>query len=373
MKRFLPKTLAVLSAILFGALSFWAVYGDKAREFDLLEVKALCVVELQAGTPSARTTFTTAQTVDNFQVGVRSRGRDPELFSLSISGKEGLIGRVTTDATRFGLGRAVPPGTYEVVLRQEAGNQGVQVVIAGEKPSFVTGWQIWSRTYVVFVALAAIWAFMARKSKNLRNRATSLFLFQILFLGFLVVFLYLLFHEGGHALGEMAFGRYDFARSDFWGIHGTPHSGGTSGPSLEPWQQALISGGGPLLPTVAGWVLFLLWSSRFGRNVRNARPIVDLYFSAVIAMLVFPLITVAGCMLGLLRADGDWNGFITNVPGPPWLIQGLLWGVLLANAILLWRVVPEGWRSWKAQFRAFRDSAALSPPGSPTEKTERGP
>lgn len=371
MKRFPHQALAVLGATLVGGLSFWVFFGDQAREFQRLEEKALCVLELSGGAPSAGATFTTVQTVDLFEVGVRPGGRNRERFSLSISGSAGLIGRVTTDATRFGLGRAVPPGTYEVALRQEAGNQGVLVVIAGEKPRYVTGWQIWSRAYVGLLALSTVWAFTARKSKNLRNRATSLCLFQMLLLGFVVGFLYLLFHEGGHALGEIAFGRYDFARSDFWGIHGTPHSGGKSGSPLEPWQQALISGGGPLLPTFAGWVLFLLWRSPSGRNMRMARPIVNLYFSAIVALLVFPLVAVAGCLLGLLPADGDWHGFITNVPGPPWLIQGLLWGVLFVNGILLWRVVLEGWRSWKALFLAFRDSAAFQSPGSPAEKAER--
>jgi hypothetical protein len=83
-----------------------------------------------------------------------------------------------------------------------------------------------------------------------------------------------------------------------------------------------------------------------------------LYSSAVIAMLVFPLIVVAGFLLGVIRGDGDWHGFITNVPGPLWLVKGLLWGVLLANAVILWRVVPELWRSWRAQFLRLRESAA---------------
>jgi hypothetical protein len=232
------------------------------------------------------------------------------------------------------------------------------VALATERPVYITGWQIWSRTYLGLLVLSGLWAALARKSANAKRRAASLYLFQILLLGFALIFLYLLFHEGGHALGEIAFGCYDFARSDFWGIHGTPHSGRAPGPPLEPWQQAVISGAGPLFPTFAGWALFLLWRSRRGRNVRKARPLVSLYSSAVIAMLVFPLIVVAGFLLGVIRGDGDWHGFITNVPGPLWLVKGLLWGVLLANAVILWRVVPELWRSWRAQFLRLRESAA---------------
>lgn len=347
MKTRLQIALAALGAVAFGALSFWAHYGDREREFRLLEGKALCVLDLPAGTPEVRAAFTTSQTLDQFHVGVRPRGKR-EFISLAISGSEGTVCSVTTDGTRFGCGRAIPPGTYEITLRQETGSDGVWVVVASERPEFVTGWQIWSRAYLGLLALSAIWALTARKSENLRNRATSVYVFQMLLLGFVVVFLYLLFHEGGHALGEIAFGRYDFARSDFWGIHGTPHSGGKSGPPLEPWQQALISGGGPALPTFAGWAFFLLWGSRLGRRLRNARPVVNLYSSAVAAMLVFPFVAVAGCMLGMIPGDGDWHGFINNVPGPLWLVQGIVLAVFLVNAFILWRVVPEGWRSAKA-------------------------
>ena len=54
------------------------------------------------------------------------------------------------------------------------------------------------------------------------------------------------YHEGGHALAQIAFGHFDLARSDFWGIHGHPHSGGGMGPQLKSWQRLLISCAGPM-------------------------------------------------------------------------------------------------------------------------------
>jgi uncharacterized membrane protein len=121
------------------------------------------------------------------------------------------------------------------------------------------------------------------------------------------------------------------------------------GPALQPWQHAAISGGGILVPTIAGWVLYLVWIFPIGRRLRDTSPILSLYYGVVLAMALFPSIALAGCQLGVM-VDGDWYGFITNVPGPTWLVKGLLWGIVLVNAGILWRVVPEFLRTWKNQF-----------------------
>jgi len=339
MRKFLSILLVVSSGLVVGGLSFWMVRPNETREFAHLKAKALCVLDLGPESSIAHASFTTSKSIDELHVGVLPRRRG-ERFSLEVCGSERLACSATTDATRYSWKHELRPGTYQITLSQQAGNHGALVVIAAEKPIYLTGWQIWSRTFLGILALSAVWAAAARNSQNPRTRIFSLYLFQMLLLGFVMIFLYLLCHEGGHTIGELAFGRYDFARSDFWGIHGTPHSAGTSGPSLEPWQQAVISGAGPILPTLAGWALLLCWSSRFGRNMRDARPIINLYVWSAIAMLVFPLFALAGCLLGVI-SDGDWQGFITNVPRPLWLARGLLWGMLLINAVILWRVASQ--------------------------------
>jgi hypothetical protein len=179
-------------------------------------------------------------------------------------------------------------------------------------------------------------------------------MFQMLLLAFVVLFLYLLFHEGGHALGQLLFGRFDLANSDFFGIYGHPHSATKSGPALEPWQQAIITGGGPMLPIFAGWALFLLWNSRMGHGFRTNRPIVNLYFSTIVAALIFPCVVIAGCLLGVI-SDAETLSFISNTPGPTWLVKTLLWGVLLVSAVIMWRVVPEVWRAWKTHYSGWQD------------------
>jgi hypothetical protein len=350
-------TIVVSIALSWAALIFWAVHSGKAREEreinDRLE-SALCVLELQAGQQAASASFTTSKGAGQFHVSARPGARRERLaLSFSGSSRESFNGDVT-EFERFGLGNADRPGTWTVTLRQKTGNGGGIVIISGEKPAPPTGlwWPIWPHGFLILLALSGAWASIARKSQNLRLRMQTVLTFQIFLLAFVVVFTYLLFHEGGHALGEIAFGRFDFARADFWGIHGRPHSGGTSGPQLEPWQRALITSGGPMLPIFAGWALFLFWRSRIGRNSRSRRPIVNLYLSAVIAMLVLPIV-LAGCLLGVI-SDHETQAAISIMPGPSWLGKSLLWGVVLVSAVILWRVVPEIWKVGKAQVLELR-------------------
>ena len=48
-------------------------------------------------------------------------------------------------------------------------------------------------------------------------------------------------------------------------------------------------------------------------------------------------------MLGFL-SDGDWRGFINNVPGPLWLVYALLTIALLITLFMLWKIVPHIYR-----------------------------
>jgi len=354
--------LVAVTAILGGALALWAVRTPERLD----EKGALCVLKLQPGASDTSASFTTSQPVRHFRVGLRPGARR-ERLSISINGSKGLICRVNTDATRFSCGLDIPAGTYTATLKQEVGSHGGMVVISDKERLGITGWQILSRSWLGLLMASGLWALFGRRSGNLRRRIVSVSLFQHLLLGFVLMFLYLLFHEGGHSLTELCFGRYDFAASDFWGIRGTPHSGGTSGPALEPWQQALISGGGPVRPTLAGWALFVVWSSGIGRNLRTGRPTLNLYLCASVAILLFPFIAVGGCLLGII-SDGDWNGFINNVPGPLWLVKTIAWGILVVNGLILWRVVPELHRAWKAQVSRLQN---LTSPASDTQTPPR--
>jgi len=343
--------MAIAVGLLVGVLSMWLIGGDESRKVDALMAHALCVLDLSEGTASTSATFTTARAVEAFQVGIQ-RKASGEALAISISGDHGLVASVSgVKAHSFGLGRNIQPGTYTVTLHQEMEGKGGRAIIAAEQPLYLTGWQIWSRTYVGLLALSGICAMPWRRGVNSRVRALSVTAFHSLLLGLVLILVYLLFHEGGHALAEITFGRFDLARSDFWGIRGHPHSGGTMGPQLKPWQQTVISCAGPMLPTLAGFGLFVLWGLPLGRKIRSLQPMVNLYFSATVAMLVFSeAICGPTYLLGFITAEGDLIGHVSEAGGPVWLVKTLLWGSFLICAVILWRIVPDLLKAWKTCF-----------------------
>jgi hypothetical protein len=343
--------IAILLGVLGGASSWWLLQGNDARKFEALKKNALCVVELPEQTTSGSATFTTRQQLETFHVGVRTNSSD-EAVAISISGESGILASASRIQSHvFGLGRDIQPGTYTVTLGQESNGKGATLVIAGQQPAFLTGWQVLSRTYVGFLAVSAVLVMLFRKATSAKKYAASAAAFHALLLGLIVVFLYLLFHEGGHALAQLAFGHFDLARSDFWGIHGHPHSGGAMGPPLAPWQQVLISCAGPLLPTFVGFALFLLWRSAVGQRLRSSRPMVNLYFSAVVATLVLAeAVCEPAYLLGLITAEGDLLGFASRTGGPVWLVRGFLGSIFLFSAFILWQVLPEIRDAWKTRF-----------------------
>jgi hypothetical protein len=270
----------------------------------------------------------------------------------------------------------IPPGTYAVTLRQVTGKHGGIVVILDEETSstVMTGWQIISRAYLGLLVISGIWAFANRKSSNRRRRASSALSFEYVSLGFFLVFFYLLCHEGGHALAQISFGHYDFAGSDFWGIHGSPHSGSKSGPALELWQHNLITGGAVIVPTLVAWALFVFWWLWLRRR-RN--QIVRLYVSAAIGVLILPQILLLGNLLRITNY-GHEKAFIACMPGPAWLGITISWCVLLVCVFVLWQTVPETMRILKGQYTEFQklkqsqkpdesDHPQMSQPTAPTD------
>jgi hypothetical protein len=365
-KRMKTKTnkvsvaIAVLLGSLAGAVSLSLLLGNDTRKFEALQKNALCALELPQQTTSRSATFTTAERLEMFHVGVRTRSSD-EAVSISIAGEKGTLASASGIQSHiFGLGRNIPPGTYTVTVHQERSGQGATVVIAAQEPEYLTGWQVLSRTYVGLLTVSAVLIVICRRANNPKIYAASIAAFHALLLGLVAVFLYLLFHEGGHALAQLAFGHFDLARSDFWGIRGHPHSGGTMGPPLAPWQQMVIGAAGPWLPTFVGFALFLLWTSAVGRRLRSSRPMMNLYFFAVVATLVLAeAICEPAYMLGLINAEGDPIGYVSRTGGPVWLARALLGSIFLISAFILWQVLPEIRNAWTTRFPSQRNRTAL--------------
>lgn len=333
------KVYSIIIAILAGIITMWMILPNRVwlpGEKDLL-----CRLDIQRGSPNDVDFFTTSETLERFFVYAQPEKKG-ERLSLTITGENNFLCSFSaiTKPMRFSFSPGdIPAGTYKIVLKQEEGNYGGKVFIS-KKEIGMTGWYIWSRAMVILLAISGILVVIVRKSQNQRLRAMSVFIFHTLLLGLVVIFIYLLCHEGGHALAASFFGQIDWARSDFFGIHGTPRAGLKAGTPVEPWQRAIISFAGPLLPTLMGWVLFLIWRSKKASRIRNRHPMVNIYFTSIVFMCVFPFIAVLGCLLGLI-SDGDWRGFIENVPGPLWLVKVLILVVLLVNGLILWRIVRE--------------------------------
>ena len=298
--------------------------------------------------PSSQTRdvpFTVAEPLRCLHVHCRLQGSAADL-RIGISGSDGLelLANlpVRPGDTRFSCGDGLPAGGYVLHVAEQdlTGRYAVEI---GPGPG-VTTWQKALGLLALVWGLSGIWCLCGAGHVQSGaaaiglSRARATFIAASL-IGF-VLPAYLLAHEGGHALAAAAFGAFDGARSDFFGISGSPHSGLRRDVQLLAWQAAVVSISGPLLPTLVGWVLFAIWRSARGRAVRSARPILDLFWSFTTAGM---LIGQLGCIVPVLGLgyDGDYSGLVGNVSIDRWLINGMLLALAGVNAYLLWRVASH--------------------------------
>jgi len=76
-----------------------------------------------------------------------------------------------------------------------------------------------------------------------------------------------------------------------------------------------------------------------------------LYFSAIVAMLVFSeAVCGPAYLLGIITAEGDLIGHVARTGGPVWLVKGLLGSTFLISAVILWQVGPEIRKAWQTRF-----------------------
>ena len=244
--------------------------------------------------------------------------------------------------TRFSCGRNVPAGVYTIRVH-EANVKGKYRIEIGSKGG-VTRWQKFLVLIVVLLVGSAVLYFRqwTKKHKGQAGRGfvASRIFFLSVSLAVFVLFLYLLLHEGGHALVSICFGNFDLSRSDFFGLFGGPHSGVRSDVQLMPWQTAIQSFAGPFLPTLTGYIFFWLWRSRWTKELRKSREVVDLFWTFSLFMMLFPHVGTLLPMFGF-RADGDYSGFVNNVPFSQWQANAVLIVIAVVNGYLLYHIVPH--------------------------------
>ena len=206
--------------------------------------------------------FEVGRLARRFEVRTRLRG-EAENLRLDLERRDGhqVLGfmPIRKGAARFWCGRDVR-GVYTVRVRETGvvGMYGIEIGIdAGMTP-----WQIFLIVLAsLFVLTGVVSAWLGHRFRGEAGSGQAA-AWRLAFLAsgvaLFVLFVYLLLHEGGHALASIAFDNFDIRRSDFFGLRGSPHSGVRGAGGLAGWQKAVQSIAGPLLPIVAGYILYAL-------------------------------------------------------------------------------------------------------------------
>lgn len=138
---------------------------------------------------------------------------------------------------------------------------------------------------------------------------------------------YVLAHEGGHALALAAFGvQVDIRRSDFLGLRGQPGVAGapTARERLVPWQNAIVSAGGDILPTLLDYLLFALWISAPGRRLRSRSWLADALISLLVGVFLLAHFGWVPATMGLVT-DPDHLGLVRSVGQSRALVDAVIW------------------------------------------------
>ena len=301
-------------------------------------------------------TFEVTASAPRFNLHIRS-AHEPVHLLFDLNGPDNCkilwdCGIKASDAN-FQCGRNLPPGSYTLRVREQ--NRVPEYVITVSTRASFSLWQKFGLLIVALFASSLLW-FIAQKhsverketAKRLAILVLARYCLVLMSLSLSALILYLLLHEGGHAIASLSFGSFDFSRSDFFGIHGSPHAGTSPDVHLPSWQRAIEDIAGPLLPTFAGYIVFALWATAWGRRMRQNNIMTDMFWSCSLFILLFPIIGLFIPMIGI-SADGDYDGFVKYAPLARWQINTLLSIVVIINAVILCKVVPH-LRRLKTQF-----------------------
>lgn len=153
---------------------------------------------------------------------------------------------------------------------------------------------------------------------------------------------YAVIHETGHILALKAFGAWGNGGALLLPLPGqTPHVSGDPSAHLEHWQMAVAAISGPLLPTLVGYLSFVLLlvfrAGPFGNRQRARGLWAEKIWSLFTIMMVFPQAVPAPMLFPNAIHDRDYSLFIENAGQSPWLANIALGVIALINlAIIAW-------------------------------------
>ncbi|GMW03228.1 MAG: hypothetical protein AMXMBFR84_43620 [Candidatus Hydrogenedentota bacterium] len=351
----LRSALVVCAAIGVGSVSLVAArWQPSLREPD--NDHRLFTLSTLPGDNHVERSFSTSKAIKHCYVAVRfaSRG-SPVRLSLRGSNGASFEGDVA-DGIRFTWGSDFSPGTT-IWMSVVKGHDHPDVTVFVASQPFVraglTGWQILILLWIALFIASGIFAWICLSSPSPKRRILSAYVFKMIALAVGGMFFYLLFHEGGHAVTSEYFGGGGFGRSDIWGIHGSPRAGG-SAEHFKPWQRAVTSFAGPVTPTLIGWLLYLCWRSSFGSAFRSRHAVFDLFHTYLTGFLILPFAVVTLPMMAGLFSDGDWRGFIENVPGARWRAYLLLVVAVILSISIIARLLPHFLRLFRDETERLR-------------------
>lgn len=283
-------------------------------------------------------TFHLDQALDNLtlrlQSNLSSGWVEVKVLEDDSSASFGLKDRHSSSVT-FGFGKPFARGEHRLQITQMPGTEGTWRMQITQKPPITTTQRLLAAMLLASVSSLAWWGWTSRRPATQPAQVAGAAGIARLF-GF-ALFLLLLYpaiHETGHNLALSAFGACDWSRTDFIGMSGTPHSGRAQGVDLQPWQTSIVSLGGPLLPTLVGFVLFALW--KYCRRISHS-PLWESMLLWTTALLLLPQLTYPLLVTGIVQ-DGDYSGYIDNFPGPAWAGNLLLLVLAVVCAFLLVRI-----------------------------------
>lgn len=299
---------------------------------------ALVHVEAVHDEPSSRTIvrdFELRESSEHFTISVQNDIKRSGYIVQLLDGSGKMLIQLSfkanyKDSFPFNNGHGFQPGRYQVRVIEQGvvGRYSMSLYRGKLLPSGVP-----SQLLIVTLALGiagASYGYSLRRNRGDRRASGVLkarYVLGCALFAFTMMIAYPLIHEVGHSIVLAHYGRWDLHGTDFIGLWGTPHAGRTAGPSLGPWGEAIMSIAGPMLPNLVGYLMFGIWLIFRRWFARSSAT--DVFWSGITACMLFAQVFAFVPMTGLV-SDGDYNGYINNIPIPHWQANGLL---LLFSAI----------------------------------------